>query len=300
MVRVFVTLIPLTGLSLRWAGNYHVGELNSILGVSLSLFYNQNGALSSLPLAWLEGLSFRLGIRPFTTLKHDGVGAQLWSYHERRLRQSLSYWGATQQTQDRVIAECCHFLSAWSSASIIRIDLVLLSEYGNFEWYATVRDPEEFDLDVIFELESDDQRTGRGQIKYADYQKEEALKRQLNTERELIFQDAKMGLQEATTSNLFVWTTDSLILPIQAEKGILQGIYLTAFCDYLRQKKKMVKTQTLFYHSLAQDSLLVLSNCARGFRRARLEHECWSCSQQEAWSDLKECEREFLNLSTPS
>lgn len=265
----------------------------------MSTFYSQRGLLQKLPLAWLDSLSFRMGIRPFTTIKHDGQGAQLWSYHRHRLEAAMKCWGASQQSQDDLLEQCSRFLNEFKQESVIRIDLVLLDEPGNFEWYATVREPLATTHDVVFELVDDLKRTSRpdSQIKYADYKKEELLKRELKNQRELLFEDPFLGLQEASTSNILVWNSRGALLPVESEKGILEGVYLKAFCDFLRHKNIFFKTEKLFYQSGNQESLLVLSNCAKGFRRARQEHELWSPVQERLWLELKELECEFLNFS---
>jgi branched-subunit amino acid aminotransferase/4-amino-4-deoxychorismate lyase len=263
--------------------------------VSLEI-YNGQGRLDALPLDWLKTHNFRLGVRPFTSMRITEGQLELWSYHKRRLATALELLAPEYKTPQTIFDSLERTLGQIRTSARARIELFFFQN-GHVDWLLALEPLPEDVRTVRARFFDGDHQSKRGSssIKQAYYFKEYLLTRELANGEEAVFADPVLGVREGVFSNVFIFRisgeSPTVIAPLEGE-DILEGVYFCAFKDFLMRKKIVLRHEKIFYNELSREDVLVLSNCVRGFRRAHFDHDP---SVHLAWNTLLELEREFLD-----
>lgn len=260
------------------------------------MIYTRSGRVESLPGEWANSLSWRLGVRPFTSTRIEADGPLLWKYHRRRLDDSLQLFSRLGRKQrDHLFIEIKQCLEDVAPGHRARVDLILLNE-STVDWLITVTALGELKKEVPISLTSMEFKTPRPfeRVKEATYIPE-YLWQQKNSELEPLFEDSKHGVLESMSSNVFFVSNSEITLPAQT-RGVLKGVYLEAFKDFLENKGVILKESDLFYNQLAPTGIFVLCNSVKGFRRCYRESSKMDEHQHDQWEWLLTLECEFLNV----
>lgn len=262
----------------------------------MTAVYCRDGRCETLPLALLESDSWRLGWRAFTTLRVRDERVELWRDHRERLRHSLAIMGAESNAAETLLNELEQQLTSIrkTSDSIVRIDLIRFDQQ-KWDWLLVQRPLPAVDPRAVVRLLSRtrDLTPGDGRVKWASYIEQLLLADRQETSGEPLYECQEWGLQEGIFSNVFLLDSEGPIFP-RLHSSVLQGLYVTAFKRLLDRKKIILREDKIFYNQIAPDQLLVLCNCARGFRYILPDHEALGDEQQKLWDQLLTWEREFI------